>query len=197
MAVEVQIVLPAVSEDSVSTGLVFLTEMLDSSKKKAAVQGFLGGAFGYGCEFENDTFMMHPYCWCESDQCPWCAGCECPESADHYFVDGKEVTYDGWMDFYCIEVYGMTSEEHKKVWLKTKAPMDWEKKSDAANARRTTSHDKLCRVCRGEFGNAPNFLHKRSGFSVNWYKYIGRGMEIKPGNEEWSVVIKDCLRSIE
>jgi len=28
----------------------------------------------YGTEYENDIFMMHPYCWCEKESCPWCGG---------------------------------------------------------------------------------------------------------------------------
>lgn len=27
----------------------------------------------YGTEFENEVFMMHPYCWCWRAGCPWCA----------------------------------------------------------------------------------------------------------------------------
>lgn len=30
----------------------------------------------YGTDFENDAFMMHPYCWCEKDSCLWCNGDE-------------------------------------------------------------------------------------------------------------------------
>lgn len=26
----------------------------------------------YGTEFENDTFEMHRYCWCDGDDCPQC-----------------------------------------------------------------------------------------------------------------------------
>ena len=26
----------------------------------------------YGTTIDNDTFMMHPYCWCERDECLWC-----------------------------------------------------------------------------------------------------------------------------
>ena len=26
----------------------------------------------YGSDFENETFMVHRYCWCEEDDCPWC-----------------------------------------------------------------------------------------------------------------------------
>jgi hypothetical protein len=33
-----------------------------------------------------------------------------------------------------------------------------------------------CGWCSNE---KPNFLHKPSGFSVTWYKYIGRGMKVK------------------
>jgi hypothetical protein len=31
----------------------------------------------YGTNFENDTFMMHQFCWCEKHDCPWCQGCIC------------------------------------------------------------------------------------------------------------------------
>ena len=26
----------------------------------------------YGTNFENGTFMMHQFCWCGRDDCPWC-----------------------------------------------------------------------------------------------------------------------------
>lgn len=26
----------------------------------------------YGSEFENDVFEMHPYCWCDGDNCKQC-----------------------------------------------------------------------------------------------------------------------------
>lgn len=26
----------------------------------------------YGADVDNSVFMMHPYCWCESEDCPWC-----------------------------------------------------------------------------------------------------------------------------
>lgn len=28
----------------------------------------------YGACYENDTFMMHTFCWCEREDCPWCGG---------------------------------------------------------------------------------------------------------------------------
>lgn len=52
-----------------------------------------------------------------------------------------------------------------------------------------------CKWCSGK---EPNFRHKASGFSVCWYKYIGRGMEFEPidGNK-WDKILKECLRSIK
>ena len=38
--------------------------------------GCLGGEFGYGAVFENDVFTMHPYCWCDRMECPWCCWCD-------------------------------------------------------------------------------------------------------------------------
>ena len=28
----------------------------------------------YGTDFEDAKFMMHRFCWCEKDGCPWCGG---------------------------------------------------------------------------------------------------------------------------
>lgn len=39
------------------------------------VEGILGGEFRYGIEWSGPTFLMHPYCTCEKEDCPWCAGC--------------------------------------------------------------------------------------------------------------------------
>lgn len=73
---------------------------------------------GYGVTVDNEKFEMHPYCWCESDECPWCG--EMP---------------------------------------------------------------------------APNFRYKPTGFSVWWYKYIGRGTEVSKrlSGKQISDMLKDCL----
>lgn len=74
----------------------------------------------YGTDFENDTFMMHRYCWCEKEGCSWCDG------------------------------------------------------------------------------ESPNFLYKKTGFSVAWYKYIGRGMDIPDSVSAGDIAImeRDCLNSL-
>jgi hypothetical protein len=33
----------------------------------------------YGTNMEDDKFMMHRFCWCEKDDCPWCGGEIIPE----------------------------------------------------------------------------------------------------------------------
>lgn len=69
------IVLPPTATSDIDLDLVNLTEYLTKKAFKGKWQGggLLGGEFGYGVDFENDTFMMHPYCWCEKeDKCLWC-----------------------------------------------------------------------------------------------------------------------------
>jgi len=112
------IVLPEYSMDRLSEGLRELTRVCSEAGADIS-GGFLGGEFGYGAYFENDEFMMHPYCWCEKDECEWCCG------------------------------------------------------------------------------DAPNFLHKPSGLSVTWYKYIGRGMIVQgPADLDVAAIIRACIESI-
>ncbi len=123
----------------------------------------------YGTEVDNDVFMMHPFCWCERSDCPWCVGCECPPGAFHEYVDGVEVFVDEF-----VEIHRRLTAGHKY------GTAEYEAGSREANRRRSRWHDPamFCRYHRGEFGNAPNFLYKPTGFRVNWYKYIGRSTEV-------------------
>jgi len=52
-----------------------------------------------------------------------------------------------------------------------------------------------CPWCSGE---APNFLYKPTGFRLDWYKYIGRGMEPSESVSAFDVVVMifRCLVSI-
>lgn len=77
----------------------------------------LGGENGYGVDYENDVFMMHPYCWCDQENCRWC---------------GEE--------------------------------------------------------------RAPNFLYKPTGGKVWWYKWIGRGEEVRGKfDKDWLQKCKDSV----
>jgi hypothetical protein len=78
--VKVEVVLP----EQASGDLVKLTEYLTKKLFKGEWQGggLLGGEYGYGVDYENDTFMMHHYCWCEEPGCEWCLGCSCEFESD-------------------------------------------------------------------------------------------------------------------
>ncbi len=97
---EVKIIVPDTSimdlslEGVIGSNLYHLTELLAAHGSKTN-HGLFGGDWGYGAFYENDVFMMHPYCWCEKMECPWCRACEC-ESV--YTVDDKVVDFRGWMD---------------------------------------------------------------------------------------------------
>ena len=146
------IILPEYSEDQISNDLRRLTEVLDNAGAEVS-HGLLGGEYGYGAIYENDVFMMHPYCWCEQEDCPWCVGCSCPDEAFTYKVNGEEVDFEGWM------------------------------KGDPAQREYIVHEDKQCSYCREESQPAPNFLHKLSGTRITWYKYIGRGMKVELGDD--------------
>lgn len=64
---KIEIVMPKEADGE----LVELTEFL---VEKLGLEGGygLGGRNGYGAEYENDTFMMNPFCWCDRDDCRWC-----------------------------------------------------------------------------------------------------------------------------
>lgn len=32
----------------------------------------------YGTAVEHDIFSMHPFCWCEEEECPWCGSSNAP-----------------------------------------------------------------------------------------------------------------------
>lgn len=163
---DITIYLPPVSDDQVSRDLVWLTEEL--SKRGSEISGgLLGGEYGYGAYFENETFMMHPFCWCDSDDCPWCLGCNCPDGAIRYFLFDIETDA---AHFYSNGGYTVGYTE----------PVP----------------ELQCDHCAGRVQRAPNFLHKASGTRVEWYKYIGRGMEVELRGD-WRETLAQCVASIE
>jgi len=111
------IIMPEINEDDISKALRQLTKDICTKTGDNPCGGGLGGEFGYGVNYENDVFEMYPYCWCDKDDCQWCAG------------------------------------------------------------------------------DAPNFIHKKTGATITWYKYIGRGMEISDG--DWAEIFNECFESID
>jgi len=160
----------------------------------------------YGTDIDNNTFMMHHYCWCEEETCPWCAGCNCPDEAYEHFFDGKPVSKD---DYYVERErlsppmphqkhsYGTPEYDAYTVW--------WEKEIAARNARFNIKHTPVCRYCTDGFSEhrglpgrgAPNFLYKPTGFRVWWYKYIGRDMRTDGPETDLGKMLVACLEAAE
>lgn len=94
--IEVNIVLPETSTDAVSKGLRILTEAIQRCHPEKAIGGGLGGAYGYGAEWNSDVFEMHPYCWCgDDDNCRWCGDEDAPNF--HHKPSGFKVWWYKWI----------------------------------------------------------------------------------------------------
>ena len=67
---------PGETSTLVELGLVELTEAIYKrlpENEQVLYGGGLGGEHGYGRNYENETFMMHSYCWCDKTNCKRCA----------------------------------------------------------------------------------------------------------------------------
>lgn len=142
----------------------------DSGRAEDAGGVGLGGPDGYPIPFENEVFSQHPYCWCEQEDCPWCATCVCPDEAYTYWIGDRQVTGEQWSEH--VTDHGVSGTRMVEV------------------------PDGLCANCRrGPDRFAPNFLHKPTGTTVRFYKYIGRGMDIDVrGN--WDDILIEVLTSL-
>lgn len=67
-----EIILPATSEEPLADILRAITEAIVKQDNDKWVGGFFGGSYGYGAPWDSDVFQMHPFCWCDADDCPWC-----------------------------------------------------------------------------------------------------------------------------
>jgi hypothetical protein len=156
--------------DKIGSDLYELTRLLSQRDPGQVAHGALGGEYGYGAIFENGIFLMHPYCWCDQEDCPWCATCSC----DHkYFYGQTQATPD---------------EYFSKNW----------KTMEKELGERRVEVLRQCDLCK-KGGPEPNFLIKESGIMVSWYKYIGRGMRISPESltlDEWISAYKKVVDSL-
>lgn len=162
---EIVIYIPAVDDDQIANGLRDLTRRIVEGGHSEWTGGALGGEWGYGADFDNDVFRLHPFCWCGQPDCQWCVECSCPDDAVTYLVNGRDVAFDEWLN------------------------------ARDSNRDQVTHSDKQCAYCRGELVPAPHFLHKPSGSTISWYKYIGRDMEVNL-TVPWAGIIRDCIESL-
>src|SRR3989338_4395231 len=163
-----------------SDGLYRISEALASRSPDAQAHGILGGAFGYGQDFKNGTFEMHPYWW---------GDCTCG-------FDEKDAT---WSEMYphaasCffnqyhleddrLDSAGVSFDERSNLmtkWAKTNgyadAPRGMAVYCDCGLGqeyekwRKSNDHAPDCKEV------LPNF--RCDNLEIRWYKYIGRGMSV-------------------
>lgn len=197
-----------VSDRRVADDLRELTEELEKHGADPHGGG-LGGMYGYGTNFENDVFVMHPFWWgdCECGfddlEAEWDkthsheTSCYQNEIRRRDFIDWDDPRDDTMpfdevhkhnqaiTDAVCAEM-GLDPRGGSYVHCTCSWKRDWDAWRSAHD------HDPLCGMVR------PNFLHKPSGVRVDWYKYIGRGMEITKGTEkrDWDALFAECIASI-
>ena len=141
--------------------------------------GVLGGEDGYGVEFSNDVFEMHPYSW---DDCE----CGFDERADDWLDANRHADHCYQTDVKRAKVWDMLDDavarDQTLKDLCAKYDIDPDEPGRMLHCtcdwrlRRTqwletNDHDPTCCVVR------PNFRHYATGFEARWYKRIGRGLE--------------------
>lgn len=197
--------------------LVLLT--MELARRGADVaHGALGGEFGYGAHFENDVFLMRPYCWCERDDCPWCAGCGDAHEAEPHTEACYQARLDAlrrkhgakigrvWTAPFGNDPGAKAYEEAKRA-LVSEMGLSWfgnEVHCTCESESRLRAAIAACQcdwhLGRGPFrfgpaADAPNFWHKPSGLRVRWYKWIGRDMEPESA-PDCASILRECVGSL-
>lgn len=205
MSEAVQIHLPPVSHDQVSSDLRWLTEVLERQGAHLS-GGMLGGEYGYGAEWDSAVFEMHPFYWgdceCGHEEAEW-TWCEENDHAptcyqqvlvargvigfddDRYWdmePAERDARNDPIIDAVCAEM-GLDPHFGRAVHCTCDYDTRYQAWSDVHD------HDPACGIAR------PNFLHKPSGTRVDWYKYIGRGMEVDLRGD-WRTILQECVASL-
>jgi len=97
---DVKIILPKRASESIEMDLVYLTEVLVTNKLGESYDGFLGGQFGYGTDFENDVFFMAHCCqgFCKEDEDgnPTCQACKRECNFEHK-PSGLKICWYKWI----------------------------------------------------------------------------------------------------
>lgn len=172
---DVQIILPAQDDTPLVDMLIEITKAIEGRDPELVSHGFLGGEHGYGARWENDTFLMQPYCWCDREgECPWCTGCnvyqdrgQCKVCADPKMSTKKRLASP--LEFQCDYSAGRGIFARFAPW--------------------TLDHST-------GYYDPPNFWHKPTNLRVTWYKYIGRDMHTRNLPADLSPIMADCVASL-
>ena len=190
----------------VGSDLYDLSEMLGGRDPDNQAHGLLGGEWGYGQEFENDVFEMHPYYW---------GDCTCGfDEADSQWDEEHSHAPECYQTelHKREEAYGEPSPEEYRGDFTTGhwaiAPTlarEWGLPEQGCGVHCTCTHDGDYAKWRQAHDHdpkcpevLPNFRYKPSMFVVHWYKYIGRSMSVNRPitSKEWRALITECQGSI-
>lgn len=186
-------------EGLVANELYALSEVLGKRQPDQQSHGLLGGEWGYGQDFKNDAFEMHPYFW---------GDCECGfEQAAHEWEEANPHELECWQTRYwslgnSLDDAGTEYDQRNSILDQWAKDNGWDGRPGVAvfcdcgqddrwrNWAEAHSHSPTCRVV------LPNF--RCGDVEVRWYKYIGRGMSVnrEVSREEWREVFARCFASI-
>lgn len=210
----VQLVLPERQLDVLADRLVDLTRAIEEVDPELLVHGVLGGEHGYGGMWDSSVFMMHPFCWCEREDCRWCSveACGCGNPDELNFVDEKLVTAEEYWRANTRIVGAMPHEVAEHGTAEYAAAHAAFKARIAERDRRLrTVYQRRIHTCAppGMMADrpegvderpsqrAPNFWHKPTGLKVWWYKYIGRSQEVVgPQNPDLQATFAECMADV-
>ena len=159
----------------------------------------------YGTNFENDEFVMRTYCWSD---------CSCGWDDMEFDEPHSKDCYQSLVDKELREKYGWKRDRYGTIDSPSKMSYDEREKiqdrvykkyckkfgltfPSSCAVHCTCEHDNNFK--KGKNGHAddcvfelPNFLHKKTGFEVRFYKYLGRSMEtnMKPPIKELRKLLK-------
>lgn len=189
------------NERYVAEKLYELSKTLGERDPEAQHHGLLGGEWGYGQDFKNDVFEMHPYWW---------GDCTCGFGEEEFeWARTRSHTPKCFQTRYWAESDRLDSEEMDfddrydvlTAWAKengySDAPAGMALYCDCgfdeeyAHWREDHNHDPECNEVR------PNF--RCGDVEASWYKYIGRGMSVNRAltRAEWKLLFRGCVASLK
>lgn len=213
----ITVITPPTASTAIERDLVALTEYIGRVTGNTYIGGVLGGEFGYGVEFENNTFLMFPFYWGDCD-CGWDVTqsgiAEEPHDTDCYQTEldarfeRDGLGYDDWRPRSPDLAYDERQKRERAVYKELTAKYGLSMFGCAVHCtctRRARFQTRFDAEKLGPDGHGPscptirpNFRHKPSGLEVRWYKWIGRDTEYnwKPSSKRWRRIFEECVASV-
>jgi len=191
--------------DSLSEAIYALSETLIRGWKPEKRGGFFGGDFGYGVDYENDVFLMHPdyqdsKCKCGHDRARRRMEKQHIHSED-CFTSIVQRKLALWPEPCLINCSSRWDLEEKMVLrlgesFGLQKANQWDCTCGVDQKRRAWfdehPHDFRCPIV------LPQFWYKPTNLKVDWYKYIGRDMEPSSplNSDQFREIFLTCWESI-